>query len=36
MSRAGNDIVSSYQSSRNANMNVKAYTTNKINELKAK
>ncbi|CDW86142.1 UNKNOWN [Stylonychia lemnae] len=36
ISRAGNDIVSSYQSSRNTNLSVKAYSTNKINELKAK
>eukprot|EP00347_Sterkiella_histriomuscorum_P020936 403335883 len=36
ISKAGNDIVSSYQSSRNTNLNVKAYSTNKIGELKAK
>ena len=36
MSRAGNDIISNYSSSRNTNMSVKAYSTNKIGELRAK
>lgn len=35
---AGNDIISNYNSSRNgaATLNVKAYTQNKVSELKAK
>lgn len=36
ITKAGNDIVSSYQSSRNNNLSIKAYSTNRINELKAK